>query len=170
MADTTFVNNVTLTDSDWFNDLNRLHYTILGDPANLTALRSTLGVVTPSQITASLGANVALNNTGAYFDGPSIAQGSTGTWLVWGTVTLNDTGGAATFNCRLSDGTTVISSCIARSIGANNRTSASLSGFIASPVGNLRIQVQDVSATTGAIEFNSSGNSKDSTISAIRIA
>jgi len=33
LTDTTFVNNVTLTDSDWFNDVNRLHYTIFGDPA-----------------------------------------------------------------------------------------------------------------------------------------
>lgn len=42
MADTTFTNNVTLTDADWFNDLNRLHYTILGDPANLDAVKATI--------------------------------------------------------------------------------------------------------------------------------
>lgn len=41
MADTTFVNSVTLTDADWFNDLNRLHYTIFGDPATLAALKTT---------------------------------------------------------------------------------------------------------------------------------
>lgn len=33
MTSTVFVNTVTLTDDDWFNDLNRLHYTIFGDPA-----------------------------------------------------------------------------------------------------------------------------------------
>lgn len=33
MSDTIFVNAVTLTDADWFNDVNRLHYTIFGDPA-----------------------------------------------------------------------------------------------------------------------------------------
>lgn len=33
MSDTTFTNAVTLTDADWFNDVNRLHYTIFGDPA-----------------------------------------------------------------------------------------------------------------------------------------
>ena len=37
MSDTTFTNGVTLTDADWFNDLNRLHYTIFGDPATTTA-------------------------------------------------------------------------------------------------------------------------------------
>ena len=42
MADTTFINSVTLSDEDWFNDLNRLHYTILGDPATLAAARKTI--------------------------------------------------------------------------------------------------------------------------------
>lgn len=42
MADTTFVNGVTLTDEDWFNDVNRLHYTIFGDPANKNTARNTL--------------------------------------------------------------------------------------------------------------------------------
>lgn len=37
MSDTTFTNGVTLTDADWFNDLNRLHYTIFGDPATARA-------------------------------------------------------------------------------------------------------------------------------------
>lgn len=43
MADTTFVNAATLTDADWFNDLNRLHYTIFGDPADAAAARTALG-------------------------------------------------------------------------------------------------------------------------------
>lgn len=37
MSSTTFVNGVTLTDDDWFNDVNRLHYTIFNDPADLAA-------------------------------------------------------------------------------------------------------------------------------------
>lgn len=41
MADTTFTNGVTLTDADWFNDVNRLHYTIFGDPATIAAARQT---------------------------------------------------------------------------------------------------------------------------------
>lgn len=36
MTDTVFVNTVTVTDDNWFNDLNRLHYTIFGDPANVS--------------------------------------------------------------------------------------------------------------------------------------
>ena len=45
MSDTTFTNGVTLTDADWFNDVNRLHYTIFGDPANAGAARTNLAAV-----------------------------------------------------------------------------------------------------------------------------
>lgn len=44
MADTTFVDGVTLTAADWFNDVNRLHYTILGDPSTATDVVTALNV------------------------------------------------------------------------------------------------------------------------------
>lgn len=62
-----------------------------------------------SSLTNSLGADVLLNNTANYFDGPSIAQCSTGTWFASGTVTLNDSA-TAVMQCKLWDGTTVIAS------------------------------------------------------------
>ena len=34
MATTTFVNGTTTSDEDWFNDVDRLHYDIFGDPAD----------------------------------------------------------------------------------------------------------------------------------------
>lgn len=37
MSSTNFANGVTLTDEDWFNDLNRLHYVVFGDPTNLAS-------------------------------------------------------------------------------------------------------------------------------------
>lgn len=40
MSDTTFTDTVTLTDDDWFNDVNRLHYTIFSDPATAAAAMS----------------------------------------------------------------------------------------------------------------------------------
>ncbi len=123
-----------------------------------------------SPITNSLGSDVALNNTANYFDGPSIAQGTSGTWLVNGTVTLTDTAGAATFVAKLWDGTTVIDSGAFTTAGANNNGSIALSGYLATPAANLRISVRDSTSTSGKIQFNQSGNSKDSTISAIRIA
>lgn len=119
-------------------------------------------------VTASLGADVALNNTANYFVGPSVAAG-TGTWFVSGTVTCVDTVGAAAFIARMSDGTTIISSARATSTGAGNPISFALSGIITNPASGLRIEVRDSASTSGQILFNNSGNSKDSTISAFRI-
>lgn len=48
MADTTFVDGSTLTAADWFNDVNRLHYTIFGDPANADAARTNFGTTMPA--------------------------------------------------------------------------------------------------------------------------
>lgn len=125
------------------------------------------GLFTP--ITASLvGANVALNNTANFFDGPSIAQGTTGTWFVSGNVTLSAGVSQDKFFVKLWDGTSVLASC-SLFISATLFNNVSLSGFISSPAGNLRISVRDVSATDGVMYFNDTGNSKDSTITAIRI-
>jgi hypothetical protein len=44
MAHTVFVNQQTLTDADWFNDLDRLHYEILGDPQSVEDVRVALGI------------------------------------------------------------------------------------------------------------------------------
>jgi len=123
-----------------------------------------------TSITASLGADVSLNNTGSYFDGPSVAQGTSGTWFASGTVTLIDTAGGASFNVKLWDGTTVIASAGPTTSAINQRITVSLSGSLSSPAANIRISVNDSTSTSGAIKFNSSGNSKDSTLTAVRIA
>jgi hypothetical protein len=148
-----------------------------GNGSNLTALNATqlttgtmpaarLGL---SQITASLGANVALSNTANYFDGPSVAQGSTGIWFASGTVTVQDTAGAANIDAKLWDGTTVIASTRVSISAVNFVVTISLSGYISAPAGNLRISCKDNASTSGLIIFNASGNSKDSTISAFRV-
>lgn len=143
--------------------------TITAAAGVITAV-STVSIVSPSPITASTSADIALNNTANYFTGPSIAQGSSGTWFVSGTVTLIDTGATAAIYCKLWDGTTVIASAA----GLNNNVlrgfPVSLSGYITNPSSNLKISCRDVDATTGKILFNQTGNSKDSTITAIRIA
>lgn len=121
-------------------------------------------------ITASLGADVALNNIANYFTGPQIAQGTVGTWFVSGTVSVLDTAGAANMRARLWDGTNIIDSGTATCAAANLRLTISLSGFMVSPANNLRISVRDITSTSGLITFNGSGDAKDSTISAFRIA
>lgn len=130
------------------------------------ALRASL-----TSITAALGVNVAMNNSANYFDGPSVAQGAVGTWFVSGTVTLNDgTTAPSTVNVKLWDGTTVIASTEIRLPLAVGGYPVTLSGVITTPAGNLRMSCNQATATTGLIVFNLSGNSKDSTITAVRLA
>ena len=142
-------------------------------------LDGTSGITTPgpvngaatmlSPITNSLSGDVALNNTALYFDGPSVAQGTSGTWFASGNVLLQDNAGVATIHVKLWDGTTVIDSAKCRILAINGEVMISLSGYITSPAGNLRISARDVTSTSGLIEANATGNGKDSTITAIRI-
>lgn len=123
-----------------------------------------------STVSNSIGADVSLSNTANFFDGPSCAQGTSGTWYASGSVTFLDTTGAATIYAKLWDGTTVIAS------GAQNTTAANafgvihLSGVISSPAANIRISCRDVNTATGKIIFNQTGTSKDSTLTVVRIA
>jgi len=127
--------------------------------------------VTLSPITSSLSAPVAMNNTSAYFDGPSINQGTSGTWFVSGTITAYDTAGGANIFAKLWDGTTVIASGAITPYTANAIGVIALSGYIANPAGNLRISARDISSTNGVISNNVSVNGNfDSTITAMRIA
>lgn len=121
-----------------------------------------------ASITASLGADVLLNNTANYFDGPSVAQGTVGTWFVSGTITLVGNGSSNVY-VKLWDGATVIASAAVIPSAAQN-LSVSLSGVLASPAGNLRMSAKNINAVVGVIAFNATGNAKDSTITALRIA
>lgn len=125
--------------------------------------------VSLSTATNVLGADVLLNNTANYFDGPSMAQGTSGTWFASGTVTITDTGSVAAIYCKLWDGTTVISSASATVVNATNNIAIALSGNIASPAANIRISCRDATAITGKMLFNFTGNSKDSSIFGFRI-
>jgi hypothetical protein len=121
-----------------------------------------------SYLAASLPNDVSLTSTTNYFIGPSVSQGTTGTWWASGTVTLSDTV-AASFSCKLSDGTTIISSGLTYMASAGTSVMMTLSGAISSPTANIRIECKDITAITGKILFNATGNSKDSTISVARI-
>jgi hypothetical protein len=155
----------------------------LGDAALTTFLTAGNGIaitgttnatiaVSLSEATNSLGSDVNMNNTSNYFDGPSTNCGSactTGTWFASGQATVFDTAGAATVYCKLWDGTTVIDSAGVNTTGANAPEDAHLSGYLASPAANIKISCRDTSSTSGVIKFNTTGNSKDSTISVHRI-
>ena len=113
--DTTFVNGSTLSDADWFNDLNRLHYTILADPADVAAVKATLhaapgaiGGTTPaagsfttvaaSSTILTSAAAISGYTTGA---GGAVTQGTSRTTAVTlnkpcGTITMFSDAGSAT--------------------------------------------------------------------------
>jgi hypothetical protein len=122
-----------------------------------------------SALTNSIGANVLLNNTANYFDGPSVAQGTSGTWFASGSVTVGDTSIAAALSCKLWDGTTVIASGQFNTAAANLVGTVSLSGILASPAANIKISCKDANSANGLILANGTGASKDSTVTAVRI-
>jgi hypothetical protein len=121
------------------------------------------------RFTNSLSGAVALNDMAQYFTGPTVAQGTVGTFFASGTVTMLDSGGAANYLVKLWDGTTVIASAVVSSPD-DQYASASLSGYITNPAGNIRISVKDTSSVNGAILDDTTGEAKDSTLTAIRIA
>jgi hypothetical protein len=120
------------------------------------------------KFTNAISTDIALSTTGAYFTGPSVAQGPYGTWFASGTVSVIDTAAAAML-ARLWDGTTTAASAVSYVQVANQTVAISLSGYFTSPTGNIRISVRDSSTTNGTILFNGSGLSTDSVISVFRI-
>jgi hypothetical protein len=122
-----------------------------------------------ANLTNSLSGDVTLNSTSTYFDGPSVPQATSGTWLATGNAVLQDTAGAATFRCKLWDGTTVAASSTSTGDVANRIMNIALSGIVTNPAGNIRISCADITSTNGKILFNALGLSKDSTVSAVRI-
>lgn len=142
---------------------------------NLLYWKSTDGIeypIPPSAFFNSvLTADVALNNTANFFDGPQVAQGGVGSWLVTGTVTVNDaTAGNNAIVAKLWDGTNVAASTGTIVAGATNQyATLTLHGLFTAPAGNIRVSVKDATTTAGKIVFNASGNSKDSSIVAMRV-
>lgn len=179
MTITASTGTFTLTNAKTFAVSNSLTLTATDGSTLAIGAGGTLGsaaytattayVPSNTQVANSLSGDVSLNNTGTYFDGPSVAQGSSGTWFASGTVTVVDTAGSNNIYCKLWDGTSLLSSAGVTIAGANDNTTISLSGFLATPAGNLRISCKDAGSTSGKILFNLSGNSKDSTITAFRV-
>ncbi len=116
----------------------------------------------------SLGSPVNLSSTATTFLGPTVSQGTSGTWFVSGTVGITDTGGSNFTYAKLWDGTTIIDSGVARIAALGSQVTVSLSGVISAPVGNINISCNSNSAT-GVIAASFFGYAKDSTLTAIRI-
>ncbi len=120
-------------------------------------------------LTKSTTADVALTTTG-FFAGPAVSQGSSGTWLVIGSVSIsNGTVGNCTCYGQLYDTTTTVDAGVV-SMSPGFGATMTLAGILASPAGNLQIRVaSNVASASIVINFNVTGFSKDSTITAFRI-
>ncbi len=140
---------------------------IIGLGTGLTTSGSNIALAA-STVTNSLGADVTMGSASTFFDGPSCAQGTGGTWLACGQITLAGNT-LDKFVVKLWDGTTVVSSAQLQVQSAQFETQ-SLQGLFTSPVGNIRISVENVSSTAGVIKANGTGQGKDSTLTVVRIA
>lgn len=98
-----------------------------------------------------LAADVALNNTGTYFDGPSVSL-TTGTWLLTGAVLVQDTAGVANVAAKLWDGSTVESSAQVTIAAINYTAMLPMSGIVTvSGTVTWKISVRDGTSTSGKI-------------------
>jgi hypothetical protein len=122
-----------------------------------------------SQVTNSLGAPVTMTTQNVVVDGPSVSQGTVGTWIVTGGVSLSGASANQILVCKLWDGTTLISSGVAVPTSTGVVSSMHLSGVLATPAGNLRISCLNASGNGGTISNTNGVDAKASTITAFRI-
>jgi len=116
-------------------------------------------------------ADIGLTTASVYFDGPAVAQGTSGVWLVSGTVMLLDNTTLGSFYIKLWDGVTIIASAYFAPATTAARTPVTLSGVIAAPAGNIKISMMNSASANGVMRggTNGSGLGKDSILTAVRI-
>jgi hypothetical protein len=122
-------------------------------------------------LTGVLANNVGLVTANQFYDGPFIAQGTVGTWLVMGTLTVEASlnGSATGLFIKLWDGTNIVASTLYTGPSVASNVPISLSGVITSPAGNLRMSAAANVSSNAIILANGSGLGRDSIITAIRI-
>jgi hypothetical protein len=133
MSDTSFTNGTTLTDADWFNDVNRLHYTILGDPANVAAVRTALSigpvlVVPPSTAATALdftGIPAGTKRITIMFDGLS-SDGSDALLIQMGDAGGVEASGYLGASSALTNGSAVIAANYTTGFGILNGTAGNI--------------------------------------------
>lgn len=178
---------ITLTTNQWIQAISASGVATKAQPAcgNLSnaatscstdttnAANITSGTLPPARLGGlnvavnSIASNVAMNNTSLYFDGPTLTQGSTGTWYASGTVTVNSST-ADSIVCKIWDGTSTIANGVIQ-IAAGGTGSISLSGAFGTPPGNIRISCRDTSSANGIINSSADSTAKSSTLTAFRI-
>lgn len=122
----------------------------------------------PSASSNSLSADVLCSVANTFYVGPTVAQGTTGTFFAVGTVTLYNSATDSAY-VKLWDGTTLIASALFVILGTQTINAITLSGLITNPTGNIRIEVKMASTTTGKISANLTGLGKDSGLTVLKI-
>ena len=117
----------------------------------------------------AIAAPVSLNDTGAFFDGPSVSL-TPGTWLLVGSVGLIDSAGAANFLVKLWDGTNEESAGQATSAGVNNTAQITLSGIVTVTTTTAwKISARDATSTSGTMRASWTSDNTASYLRAVRI-
>lgn len=120
--------------------------------------------------TGSMGSNTGIAN-GSYTDGPTATHAHAGTWFASGKVTYTDTASGFQIKCKLWDGGSVVADSGDNSgqpVTASGFSTMALSGLLVSPTGDVRISCKSNQGTSSFV-FNASGESKDSTVTVVRI-
>lgn len=139
-----------------------------GTCSSSTLVNCALSVSLPVYSNALVG-DVALNNTSTFFTGPSVSQGSSGTWACTGTVTMIDVAANNNYNLRMTDGAFNATTALVGQSAQNAPVTVTMTGVFVAPAGNIRIQVRANAATTAAIKYNLSGESRDAVLFCHRI-
>lgn len=144
------------TLADW-------NFNVVGQPGAALALTT---------FSAALGADVTLTTQNNVYDAVSVAQGTTGTFLVIGRASVVDAVGSAAVYARLSDGTTVLaSSGFVHTVGGTARTELVVTTIVTNPAGNIRLQCANTTRNGGTILWNATGQGVgDTRLDVIRIA
>lgn len=125
-----------------------------------------------TQLSNALSADVALNNTGTYFNGPAIALPAGGVWFVTSTITVDDYNGAAHIEARIIDGTNVLASSIVTTANTSFKGTITLSAFVNGGL-TATMQAVDITSVFGRIlattQGGGSGQSNASTMRAFRV-
>lgn len=140
-----------------------------GDGATITCVTGVCSQKANTFSATLASSNFSINQSSyTTVTGMSVTQGGTGTFWAYFSAGISDSGGAATVNCRLTDGTTVIDEPPVSIDAVNQRRNLSGGGVIASPAGNIVLQCKSTT-TTSVVTFNNGGDSKDTVLTVFRL-
>jgi hypothetical protein len=126
--------------------------------------------------TTFLGANVALNNTSSYFNGPNTGSiGANGqTWLITATATFSDTAGAAFFEAAIHNGSSYVAATGMQSSATNFQAVVALSVVVTlSAATTFTLRGRDFNSTSGLLLTTGAAAAianKATSITAVRLA